>query len=306
MVVVIGSSNIDFMARVDRLPVRGETVLGQHFVQSFGGKGANQAVAAARAGADVRFLSKLGMDANGALIEQHLAAQGLAQKVLLRDAESPTGVAMILVDGAGDNQIVVVPGSNQRLTPADVRQQAGLMVEARVLLVQMEIPIETVEESLLSAKRQGLITILNPAPACPLPVEFLRMVDILTPNESEACFLTGATDLAEAVHRLTTDGPGTVVVTCGAEGAVLARGKDVTCVPAFVVNPIDSTGAGDAFNGALACALAEEVPIEAAVELASAAGALATTVRGAQPSMPARDEIDRLCRSGARRMRPPA
>ena len=129
MVVVIGSSNIDFMARVDRLPVRGETVLGRHFVQSFGGKGANQAVAAARAGADVRFLSKLGMDANGALIEQHLAAQGLAQKVLLRDAETPTGVAMILVDGAGDNQIVVVPGSNRRLTPADVRQQAGLMLE---------------------------------------------------------------------------------------------------------------------------------------------------------------------------------
>lgn len=306
MVVVIGSSNIDFMARVDRLPVRGETVLGQHFVQSFGGKGANQAVAAARAGADVRFLSKLGMDANGALIEQHLAAQGLAQKVLLRDAESPTGVAMILVDGAGDNQIVVVPGSNRRLIPADVQRQAGLMVEARVLLVQMEIPIETVEVSLLLAKRQGLVTILNPAPACPLPSEFLRMVDILTPNESEACFLTGATDPTEAAHRLATGGAGTVVVTCGAEGAVLSRGTNATHVPAFVVEAIDATGAGDAFNGALACALAEGVSIEEAVDWASAAGALTTTACGAQSSMPARAEIDGFYRFGVRRMRPSA
>ncbi len=306
MVVVIGSSNIDLTATVDRLPGRGETVLGQHFVQSFGGKGANQAVAAARAGADVGFLSKLGVDANGALMEQYLAAQGLAHKVLLRDADTPTGVAMILVDGAGDNQIVVVPGSNRRLLPADIRRHAGLVAGARVLLVQMEIPLETVEASLLLAKRQGLVTILNPAPACPLPPEFLRMVDILTPNESEARFLTGATDPTEAAHRLATGGAGTVVVTCGAEGAVLSRGKAVTHVPAFVVDPIDSTGAGDAFNGALACALAEGLPIEVAVDWASAAGALTTTACGAQPSMPARGEIDRLCRFGARRMRSPA
>ena len=306
MVVVVGSSNIDFTATVDRLPARGETVLGQHFVQSFGGKGANQAVAAARAGADVEFLSKLGMDANGVLIEQHLAAHGLSMKVLLHDPEAPTGVAMILVDGAGDNQIVVVPGSNRRLTPADVRQHAGLMTGARVLLVQMEIPIETIEESLMLARRQDLITILNPAPAYPLPPEFLRMVDILTPNESEACFLTGSTNVAEAALLLAGRSGGAVVATCGADGAVLSRGKDVTHVPAFVVDAIDSTGAGDAFNGALACALAEGVTIEAAVEMAIAAGALATTVRGAQPSMPARGEIDRLCRFGARRMRSPA
>lgn len=303
MVVVVGSSNIDLTALVDRLPARGETLLGRQVMQSFGGKGANQAVAAARAGATVGFLSKLGSDANGALIEQHLAAQGLSRMVLLRDAEAQTGIAMILVDAAGNNQIVVVPGSNQHLTPADVRQHAGLISGARVLLVQMEIPIETVQECLRLAKRHGLLTILNPAPACSLLPEYVRMVDVLTPNEREACVLSGVTDSAEAVGVLVRGGVGTVVVTRGAEGAVISRGKEVIPVPAFVVEAVDSTGAGDAFNGALACALAEGMPIEAAVEMAAAAGALATTGRGAQTALPTRSEIDRLRLSGTRRMR---
>ena len=303
MVVVVGSSNIDLTALVDRLPARGETLLGRQVMQSFGGKGANQAVAAARAGATVGFLSKLGSDANGALIEQHLAAQGLSRMVLLRDAEAQTGIAMILVDAAGNNQIVVVPGSNQHLTPADVRQHAGLISGARVLLVQMEIPIETVQECLRLAKRHGLLTILNPAPACSLLPEYVRMVDVLTPNEREACVLSGVTDSAEAAGVLVRGGVGTVVVTRGAEGAVISRGKEVIPVPAFVVEAVDSTGAGDAFNGALACALAEGMPIEAAVEMAAAAGALATTGRGAQTALPTRSEIDRLRLSGTRRMR---
>ena len=303
MVVVVGSSNIDLTSLVDRLPARGETLLECKVMQSFGGKGANQAVAAARAGATVGFLSKLGSDANGALIEQHLAAQGLSRMVLLRDAEAQTGIAMILVDAAGNNQIVVVPGSNQHLTPADVRQHAGLISGARVLLVQMEIPIETVQECLRLAKRHGLLTILNPAPACSLLPEFVRMVDVLTPNEREACVLSGVTDSAEAAGVLVRGGVGTVVVTRGAEGAVISRGKEVIPVPAFVVEAVDSTGAGDAFNGALACALAEGMPIEAAVEMAAAAGALATTGRGAQTALPTRSEIDRLRLSGTRRMR---
>ncbi|ULA67375.1 MAG: Ribokinase [Nitrospira sp.] len=303
MVVVVGSSNIDLTALVDRLPARGETLLGRQVMQSFGGKGANQAVAAARAGATVGFLSKVGSDANGVLIEQHLAAQGLSRMVLLRDAAVQTGVAMILVDAAGDNQIVVVPGSNQHLTPADVRQHAGLISGARVLLVQMEIPIETVQECLRLAKRHGLLTILNPAPACSLPPEYVRMVDVLTPNEREACALSGVTDPVEAAKMLVRGGVGTVVVTRGAEGAVISRGKEVIPVPAFVIEAVDSTGAGDAFNGALACALAEGMPIEAAVETAAAAGALATTGRGAQAALPTRGEIDRLRLSGTRRMR---
>ena len=305
MILVVGSSNIDLVASVDRLPSRGETVLGYRFAQSFGGKGANQAVAAARAGAEVAFLSKLGADANGRLIEQHLAAQGLSRPILLRDAEFPTGVAMILVDHSGENQIAVVPGSNGRLTPADLRQHRELIAGARVLLLQMEIPRETVFEALRLGRECGLTTILNPAPAAPLPSDPLRLIDILTPNESEAQALTGSADPAEAARILTDRGVGTVVVTCGANGAFLATGNDVTHIPGFLVETIDSTGAGDAFNGAVACAVAEGVPIKSAIVRANAAGALATTGRGAQESMPTKDDIEQLCRSGIRQLEPP-
>lgn len=304
MILVVGSSNIDLVASVDRLPSRGETVLGYRFAQSFGGKGANQAVAAARAGAEVAFLSKLGADANGRLIEQHLAAQGLSRPILLRDAEFPTGVAMILVDHSGENHIAVVPGSNGRLTPADLRQHRELIAGARVLLLQMEIPRETVFEALRLGRECGLTTILNPAPAAPLPSDLLRLIDILTPNESEAQALTGSADPAEAARILTDRGVGTVVVTCGANGAFLATGNDVTHIPGFLVETIDSTGAGDAFNGAVACAVAEGVPIKSAIVRANAAGALATTGRGAQESMPTKDDIEQLCRSGVRQMEP--
>ena len=305
MILVVGSSNIDLVASVDRLPSRGETVLGYRFAQSFGGKGANQAVAAARAGAEVAFLSKLGADANGRLIEQHLAAQGLSRPILLRDAEFPTGVAMILVDHSGENQIAVVPGSNGRLAPADLRQHRELIAGARVLLLQMEIPRETVFEALRLGRECGLTTILNPAPAAPLPSDLLRLIDILTPNESEAQALTGSADPAEAARILTDRGVGTVVVTCGANGAFLATGNDVTHIPGFLVETIDSTGAGDAFNGAVACAVAEGVPIKSAIVRANAAGALATTGRGAQESMPTKDDIEQLCRSGIRQLEPP-
>ena len=288
---------------VDRFPTRGETVFGHHFVQSFGGKGANQAVAAARAGAEAIFLSKVGMDANGTLVERHLAAQGLSRLVLPRDERVPTGVAMILVDRVGDNQIVVVPGSNGHLTPDDIRQQAALMTEARVLLVQLEIPLETVLEALTIAKARGLTTILNPAPACQLPPDLLRQVDILTPNVSEARALTGAGDVMEATHLLAAQGVEAVVVTCGDQGAVLSRGKGVSIVPAFLIDAIDTTGAGDAFNGALAFALAEGMELETAIEIANAAGALATTVRGAQESMPTKGAIALLLRYGTKKQR---
>lgn len=301
MVIVIGSSNIDFTATVDRLPAPGETVLGHRFRQSFGGKGANQAVAAVRAGAQVVFLSKVGVDANGALIERHLATQGFFRLAMLRDEQAPTGVAMVLVDRRGDNQIVVAPGSNGCLTPDDVRQSAPLMSGAKVLLVQMEITMETVREALTLAKRFGLITILNPAPACPLPADLSRLVDILTPNENEARALTGLTDVTEAAQLLTGRGAGAVVVTRGAQGAVMCRGKGVAAVPPFLVDAIDSTGAGDAFNGALACAIANGMELEAAIETANAAGALATTVRGTQESMPTKGAIASLLRHGARK-----
>lgn len=301
MVIVIGSSNIDISVTVDRFPVAGETILGHHLMQSFGGKGANQAVAAARAGADVIFLSKVGMDANGTLIERHLAHQGLSCLTLLREAEGSTGVAMILIDRAGGNQIVVVPGSNDHLSSEDIRQHAMLMTGAKVLLVQVEIPLESVWEALAIAKRLGLITILNPAPACPLPRSLLRLVDILTPNEKEAQLLTGSPDVKEAARLLTSQGAGAVVVTCGEHGVVLSCGAGVITVPAFFVEAIDTTGAGDAFNGALACAMSDGKELQSAIEMANAAGALATTVRGAQESMPAKGAIASLLRDGTRR-----
>ncbi len=300
MVIVIGSSNIDFTATVDRLPARGETVLANRFTQSFGGKGANQAVAAARAGARTAFLSKVGVDANGILMERHLAAQGLFRLALLRDEQVPTGVAMILVDRAGDNQIVVVPGSNGHLTPDDIRQHVTLMTGAKVLLVQLEIPIETVREALTLAKQVDLTTILNPAPSCSLPSDLLGLVDILTPNESEALALTGSADMTDAAQVLTTRGAGAVVVTCGARGAVMSLRKGASHIPGILVGTIDSTGAGDAFNGALASAMAEGMPLETAIEVANAAGALATTTRGAQESMPTKDKIASLLRRRAK------
>ena len=211
---------------------------------------------------------------------------------------------MILVDHSGENQIAVVPGSNGRLTPADLRQHRELIAGARVLLLQMEIPRETVFEALRLGRECGLTTILNPAPAAPLPSDLLRLIDILTPNESEAQVLTGSTDPAEAAQILTDRGVGTVVVTCGANGAFLTTGNDVTHIPGFLVVTIDSTGAGDAFNGALACAVAEGVPLKSAIVRANAAGALATTGRGAQESMPTKDDIEQLCRSGVRQMEP--
>ena len=301
MVIVIGSSNVDFAVTVDRFPAPGETILGHHLAQSVGGKGANQAVAAARAGAQVGFLSKVGMDANGDLVERHLAGQGISCLSLLRQAQASTGVAMILIDRAGDNQIVVAPGSNGHLSPDDIRRQATLMSGAKVLLVQMEIPLESVWEALTIAKRIGLITILNPAPACPLPQKLIRLVDILTPNEKEAQLLTGSTDVKEAAHLLAAQGVSAVVVTCGDQGAVVSHRKSLITVPAFLVGAIDTTGAGDAFNGALACAIADGVQFETAIEVANAAGALATTVRGAQESAPTKGAIDFLLRHGARK-----
>ena len=300
-VIVIVSSNIDFSVTVDRFPAAGETILGHHLTQSFGGKGANQAVAAARAGAQVVFLSKVGMDANGALVERHLAGQGLSRLSLLREAKASTGIAMILVDRAGGNQIVVVPGSNGHLSPDDIRHRATLMTDGKVLLVQMEIPLETVWEALIIAKRLGLFTILNPAPACPLPGDLLRLIDILTPNKKEAQLLTGSTDVKEAAHLLTAQGAGAVVVTCGEQGAVVSHNKSVITVPAFLVEAIDTTGAGDAFNGALASALADGVQLETAIDVANAAGALATTVRGAQESMPTKAAIASLLLHGTRK-----
>lgn len=295
-VIVVGSANLDFTIAVERLPSVGETVLGGDLYQSFGGKGANQAVAARKAGAETAFLTMLGADEQGRRIEDHLALLGLPREGLLRSATRPSGVALILVEQSGRNLIAVAPGSNRLLSVEDVRRASSFIMRGNVLLAQLEVPLPAVQEALAIAKAQGLLTILNPAPAGPLPHGLLKLVDVLTPNEGEARALSGQAEPEAAAGELLDRGARSVVVTLGERGA-LVRERDPlsSClVPAYRVHTIDTTAAGDAFNGALACALAEGLPLREAVAFANAAGALATTKRGAQESLPSREEINRL------------
>jgi ribokinase len=298
-VVVIGSANIDLTCRLDHLPQLGETVSGGEFYSSFGGKGANQAVAAHKAGAEVRFVAKVGSDQNGDAIIKHLEGLGLASDGILRDPSHPSGVAIIMVDRTGDNAIGVAPGSNWNLTEEDISRSASAISWGNVVLVQLETPPMTVREALHIAREGGLVTILNPAPAGPVPEHLFSKADILTPNETEAASLTGISvsnvnEAALAGRLLLELGAGQVIVTLGAKGSCWVRKERVEAVRSFRVVAVDSTAAGDAFNGALACAVAEGRPMEDAISFASAAGAVAVKRRGAQSSLPTRDEIENL------------
>jgi len=298
-VVVIGSANMDITVRVERLPHLGETVSGGEFYTAFGGKGANQAVAAYKAGADMRFLAKVGCDQNGDAIIENLEGLGLSSEGILRDESRHSGVAIIMVDGMGNNAIAVAPGSNRNLTQEDVLMAESHISWGQVLLAQLETPLPSVREALRLARTHGLVTILNPAPAHPLPGEMLSLADILTPNEVEAAALTGidvqsADEATRAAEKLLESGAKQVIVTLGKEGCCWVRRDRSQTFPSFPVEAVDSTAAGDAFNGALACAVAEGCPMEGAIRFGSAAGAIAATRRGAQDSLPTRDEIMNL------------
>ncbi len=309
-VVVIGSANLDLTVTVARLPREGETVLGGELLLSNGGKGANQAVAALKAGAEVRFLAKVGRDPFGDRICRDLVTAGLPANGLLRDESAPTGVALIVVDRQGRNQIAVAPGSNQLLLPEAIEQYEPFLAYGTVMLVQLEIPIVTVERAFRFAKAHGMMTILNPAPASPLSDDLLRHIDLLTPNETEAEALTGIAvfDLPSATaaaKALLLRGPQVVIVTLGPHGAMLCTASVVRHLPAIPVEAVDTTAAGDAFNGALAAALAGKPRADAlgtgrlrlledAVRFANAAGALTTTKRGAQESLPTKADIEKL------------
>jgi ribokinase len=298
-VVVIGSANMDLTVRLERLPQLGETVTGGEFYTSFGGKGANQAVAAHKAGADVKFLAKVGCDQNGEAIIKHLEVLGLTSEGILRDESHRSGVALIMVDRMGNNAIGVAPGSNWNLTEQDVRRAESHILWGEVLLIQLEIPLPTVKEALRLAKTHGLLTILNPAPAHPLPGEVLSLADILTPNEMEAGSLTGINvdnvdKATRAARKLLESGIKQVIVTLGKEGCCLVRKDCAQTFPSFPVVAVDSTAAGDAFNGALACVVAEGRPLQEAIRFGSAAGAITVTRKGAQDSLPTRDEIVKL------------
>jgi ribokinase len=296
-ICVVGSSNVDLTFRTPRLPRPGETLTGTGFQLGFGGKGANQAVMAARLGAHVSLVSKIGRDAFGEQTAENYRAQGIDTRHVLTDEQRPTGLAAILVDDQARNCILIVPGANLGLTPEDVRTAATSIREADVLLCQLEVPVETTLEALRLAKAAGVRTVLNPAPAVPLPEEAFRLADLCVPNETELELLSGCAvaDPAEAevaARVLLGRGAGRVIVTLGERGALIADAGSAEHVLAVPVAAVDSTGAGDAFIGSLAVFLAEGRPLPEAVRRANAVAALSVTRPGTQTSFPLRAEVE--------------
>jgi ribokinase len=302
-IVVVGSANTDMVVKVPHLLQPGETLLGSEFIMARGGKGANQAVAARRLGGNVTFIARLGQDNFGRDAAAAYREEGIDTSFIAWDDGAPSGVALIMVSQAAENIIAVVPGANGRLSPGDIRRAEGAILGADCMLLQLEIPQETVEAAVRLAKAHGVRVILNPAPAVRLPRSILGAVDVITPNEHEAAFLmeTDFDPLAEkSISRLWQKiKVPALVVTLGARGACFTQGKRITTIPANQVQPVDTTAAGDAFNGALAVALGRGEGLESAVRFANVAGALSTTRLGAQPSLPAAAEVEGfLKRSG--------
>ena len=300
---VVGSLNMDLIARTPRFPQPGETIIGSDFHTVPGGKGANQAVAAARLGAQVSMVGRVGRDAFASPLLDNLAAAGVDHTFVIQDPEAATGVALIAVDDAGQNSIIVASGANVRLSPADVDGAEAAIAGADALLLQLESPLETVTRAAKVARAHGVSVILNPAPARPLPGALLSLVDVLIPNESETALLAGlpVDDPAEAeaaAAALRELGVGTVILTLGERGALLAWEDGAEYFPAFEVTPVDTTAAGDAFVGGFAVALAEGRSLAEAVQWGNGAGALATTKLGAQPSLPARQDLEALLATG--------
>lgn len=296
-VVVIGSLVFDLVARTSKRPAKGETVIGCEFGMFPGGKGANQAVQAARLGAAVQMVGRVGDDYFGDALLRSLNDSGVNTEHVLVDRETTTAVGCIVVDAEGDNSIVVVPQANMRCTRADVDEAVPLIAQADILLLQLEIPLDVVEYAAVKAKEFGVRVLLNPAPAQTLTESLLSQVDLITPNEKEIAMLVGRElqsedDFAAAARELLRSGPAAVIVTLGDKGALLVESNQLLSVPAWPVETIDTTAAGDAFTGALAVAVAERQPLEAALPFANAVGALAVRKKGAQPSLPARREVE--------------
>lgn len=296
-ILVIGSTNIDLIARVKHLPRPGETVGEARFMQSNGGKGANQAVAAARLGGDVAFVSCLGDDAAATALRQQFAADDIDTEALFTAANTPTGTALIFVSEDAENCIAVAPGANHHLTPAAIDAVAERIAGAEYLLVQLEIPMETVVRAVEKAYEAGTRVVLNPAPAMPLADDLLRRIYLITPNRTEIETLTGIPvytphDASRAADALLAKGVENVIVTLGSEGALIRTPAEETFVPAYPVTAVDTTAAGDVFNGALLVALSEGRPLREVVRFAARAAAVSVTRMGAQTSIPWRGEIE--------------
>jgi ribokinase len=305
-IVVVGSSNTDMVVCAARVPAPGETLLGGDLQMLPGGKGANQAVAAARLGAKVTLVARVGSDLFGDHAIANIGAAEVNTDYIVRDTLAPSGVALICVAENGQNSIVVAPGANARLGPEDVEAAYMAMEQCDAVVLQLEIPLGTVAHTIALARSLGKRVILNPAPACSLSSGLLQIVDVLTPNEHEAATLLGwpknrPLDGKEAAAGLLALGVGTAVVTMGAAGVVAASSSDVHAARAHAVNVVDTTAAGDCFTGALAVGLSEGMMMPDAVDFANAAAAISVTRHGAQPSMPTREEVMALLQGAPNR-----
>lgn len=289
--VVVGSINMDLVARAPRLPRLGETILGSDFRTFPGGKGANQAVAAARMGGQVHLIGRVGRDGFGDALLETLARDQVDLTYIRRDPEVASGVALITVEEGGDNAIVVAPGANGKLSPEDIWAAEEAIKQAQVVVLQLECPLMTVEEAVKVARRHTVRVALNPAPAQALPDELLRQIDVLIPNKSELQLLSGEQEVEKAIQALLTRGVKNLIITLGEQGCLVVQGAERHPIPAHPVKAVDTTAAGDAFVGAFAVAWAEGKSLIEAARWGNAAGAIAVTRAGAQPSLPTRQEV---------------
>jgi ribokinase len=309
-IVVLGGLNMDLVVRIAAIPRPGETLSGGKFATFPGGKGANQAVAAARMGAQVAMVGRVGSDAFGEQMLASLAADGIETATVGIDPDNATGVALITVAANGQNSISVASGANLTVTVEDVRSAFKRLGRVDLLVMPLETPFETILEAARLARQAGAQVILNPAPAAEMPAELLNCASVLAPNETETEFLTGVTvsdDLSarQAAQALLQRGPHNVVLTLGERGALLATGRpeapDFLRIPSYAVDAIDTTAAGDAFVGALAAGIGEGLALPAAVSLANAAAAISVTRLGAQPSLARRSEVNEFLKSGVQK-----
>ena len=295
--VVIGSSNMDLVISLPRIPAIGETVLGGKSSMVFGGKGANQAVASIRSGGDIAYIAKVGNDLFGENMKNHFKREGFQTDLILTDAIEPTGIAQIFVSEKGENSIAVAPGANMKLLPKDIEPFTDLIKKSKVVLLQLETPLETVKYIVDIAYQNNVKLILNPAPAQKLSKNLFKKIWLITPNETEASLLTGievkdTPSAVKAAEHLLKMGIKNVIITLGENGSLLCNEKGSESFKAFKAKAIDTTAAGDVFNGTLAVAITNEEPLHEAINFAAAAAAISVTREGAQPSIPTRNEIE--------------
>ncbi|MCK9282246.1 MAG: ribokinase [Melioribacteraceae bacterium] len=298
-ILVVGSTNMDMVVRTDSFPRPGETLLGKKFQTFPGGKGANQAVGAAKLGAKTKFISKMGKDQFADELIENLKSCSVCVENILIDENDSTGIAIIMVNSEGENEIVVISGTNMKLTPEEIESKKELFTQSKVLLLQLEIPVETIVKAKELALQNGMTVILNPAPACKLEDSIFEGIDYLTPNETELEILSGKSvnsidEVKLAAYSMLEKGIKNVIVTLGDKGSMLINKEKAQLFEPYKVNVIDTTAAGDAFNAGLAYSISKDIPIEDAIHFSNAVAASAVTKMGAQSSMPELSEVNSL------------